>query len=156
MTSDLITMRDWTRIELGCHPRLALVEVTTVAAHDPGGIGLRLDWSGSPTVVNAATDSQRQTFYEQLLTIRWLAPKVRNAVMTELGKSVRAEKLADQQVSALGLRLLVDDTKQRMRANGERPQGGIHDAALTKVASHMRLTVPALRQRLRRSKKLRS
>src|SRR5262249_51511712 len=56
------------------------------------------------------------------------------AIMAELGGSVREYKRQLKHSETQFLRMLVNEAKARMRKNGERPKGGIDDAALDEVA----------------------
>jgi hypothetical protein len=100
----------------------------------------------------AAARAQR-TVYWALLRFRWLAPKVLNAIVTELGMSVRQEKRRGAQRQAKYLQAEIAEQKRRMRENGERPQGGIHDAAVARVAKRRGRTPDALVQQLKRSRR---
>lgn len=98
--------------------------------------------------------NEQTAVYEGLLRGPWLAPKVRAAVMVELSRSVRAEKEQRERGRTIGLQLLIDATKRRMRENGERPDGGVHDAAVEEVAKQQGMEVEALKKRLQRLRKL--
>jgi hypothetical protein len=70
-----------------------------------------------------------------------------------LGGSVRQYDRQIKHREALGLRLLVDKAKARMRKNGDRPRGGVENAALDEVAEQQSLpSGDALRKMLRRHK----
>jgi hypothetical protein len=90
--------------------------------------------------------------YEVLLDIPWLAPKVRTAIMNELGRSQRAQNEAIEYARTVTLRHLVEETAARMRANGERPRGGVHEAAITTVAANAGMDAQTLKQRFKRLK----
>jgi hypothetical protein len=44
----------------------------------------------------------------------------------------------------------IERIKARMRSNGERPRGGIHDAALDEMAESLGWTTPRLKQQIKR------
>jgi len=96
---------------------------------------------------------QGQAPYEELLTVRGLPPNARNALVKALGISVRAEKYRLEQERTRAFRALITEAKKRMRKNGERPVGGIHDAAVAEVARDQGMTADAMKQRLYRHKK---
>jgi hypothetical protein len=54
---------------------------------------------------------------------------------------------------ATTLEFLVKQCKAQMRANGERPQGGIHEAAVAQVATSQGVSPEALKHRITRRKK---
>jgi hypothetical protein len=99
-----------------------------------------------------ANETQRKNFYEAVLKIDWLAPKVRNAVMRELGRSPRAVKVALERGKTLAMRTRINERKILMKNKNERPRGGIHDAAVAEVAKEVGLTVAALKGRLRKKR----
>ena len=96
---------------------------------------------------------ERKRFYESLLEIKWLSPKVRYAVMGELGLSLRKQKRDYQEGRTAALRHMVNEAKARMRNNGERPPEGIHNAAVLEVAGRQGMTVPGLKKLFQRYKK---
>jgi hypothetical protein len=51
------------------------------------------------------------------------------------------------------LEFLVKECKAQMGANGERPRGGIHNAAVAQVAASQGMSPEALKQRITRRKK---
>jgi len=80
-------------------------------------------------------EATQKRFYEALLKLPWLAPKVRNAIMWELGRSQREEDVRIEKARTWTLRHEVSEVEARMRANGERPpRGDIHTAAVEEVA----------------------
>ena len=54
-----------------------------------------------------------------------------------------------------GYRYLIQQTEARMRKNGERPRGGIDDAAVKEVAKRVGKSSSALEQQLKRYKRFR-
>jgi hypothetical protein len=136
----------------------------------PGGLALMLvpfsfvdginDITGEPRITvkthmrkavvigNKNTAAERRQFCQSLLEIGWLPSALRRVVMEELGLSLRDQKRRIKEVETITLRKLVEDRKQAMRAQGLRPRGGVHDAAVEEIAQGM--TSDALKQRLRR------
>jgi hypothetical protein len=98
-------------------------------------------------------DDEKKTFYKALLKISWLAPKIRRVVMNELGLSLRAQKNAFNQGWLMMTRHLITVEKERLKNAGERPRGGIHDAAIQKVAADQGKKVETLKKRLQNRKK---
>jgi hypothetical protein len=95
--------------------------------------------------------AEQQIFLRALLDLPWLAPKIRAAVMTELGLSLREQNVRIEQARTVTLRYNVAETEKRMRAAGERPpKGTVRDAAIEAEASEAGLTPEALRKRLER------
>jgi hypothetical protein len=95
----------------------------------------------------------RRSFYQALLKITWLPPKIRSEVMSELGLSLQKQKSDDEKSRTVVFQVLIDHCKAQMRANKERPQGGIHDAAVAKIAATLQMTPEALKRRITRHKK---
>jgi hypothetical protein len=95
---------------------------------------------------------KQRTAYRVLLQCRWLAPKVRNAIVTELGVSVRQEKLRGAQRQVKFWRAEIDELERRMREKGEQPRGGRRDAAIAKIATRNGMTVEAFKKQLQRHK----
>jgi len=98
-----------------------------------------------PIIMNKDTSpTQRRRFYEETLRIPWLAPKVRDAILVELGKSVGAEKAKREEKFMANLRTFIAYEKKRMT----------HDEALASVAKVTGFkTVSALVKRLQRHKR---
>ena len=98
-------------------------------------------------------DDLRRSFYQALLEIKWLPSKIQSAVMSELGLSLQKQKRHVENARTQTLKFLVDQCKARMRGNGERPRGGIHDAAVAEVAGRQGMKPEALKQRITRINK---
>jgi hypothetical protein len=119
----------------------------------PMGTGVH----GSDVVVKAersilmedADAVELRRFYEALLEIPQLAPGIRNAVMKELGRSQRAENVRIEHARTVTLRHAVDETAARMRASGERPRGGVRQAAITAVADNIGIDAETLKLRFK-------
>jgi hypothetical protein len=96
-------------------------------------------------------EATQKRFYEALLKLPWLAPKVRNAIMRELGRSQREEDVRIEKARTWTLRHDVSEVEARMRANGERPpRGDIHTAAVEEVAETADIKPEALMKRIQR------
>jgi len=96
-------------------------------------------------------EATQKRFYEALLKLPWLAPKVRNAIMWELGRSQREEDGRIEKARTWTLRHEVSEVEARMRANGERPpRGDIHTAAVEEVAGTADMKPEALMKRIQR------
>jgi hypothetical protein len=98
-------------------------------------------------------DDLRRSFYRALLEIKWLPSKIQSAVMAELGLSLQKQKSDVENARTQVLKFLVGECKARMRGNGERPRGGIHDAAVAEVAARQGMKPEALKQRITRINK---
>jgi len=105
---------------------------------------------GQPILVENETELSH--LYEALLKVRGLAPKVYNAVMRELGRSPRVEKMRYEHGRTRLIRARINERKIRMRKNNERPRGGVHEAALAEEAEELGMTVAALKGRLRKKR----
>jgi hypothetical protein len=99
-----------------------------------------------------ATAEERKRFYEALLKIDWLPSNIRGAILQELGSSLSQEKHDRTWGETYASRHMIKETKARMRAQGERPKGGIHDAAVAEVAERIGITFENLCKRLQRFK----
>ena len=96
-------------------------------------------------------EATQKRFYEALLKLPWLAPKVRNAIMRELGRSQREEDGRIEKARTWTLRHEVNEVESRMHANGERPpRGDIHTAAVEEVAETADIKPEALMKRIQR------
>jgi hypothetical protein len=97
-----------------------------------------------------SNEDEQKRFYEALLKSDWLAPKVYDAIIRELYSSIREfrRECEDREVAVLRFEIRV--AKQLMRKNKQRPQGGVHEAAIAQVAQRAGLTVAALKKRLQR------
>ena len=80
----------------------------------------------------------------------WLPPALRRVIMAELNLSPRHQNRRIEEARTTTLRFLIEERKQAMRAQGQRPRGGVHEAAVAEIADQQSMTVPALKQRLRR------
>ena len=63
-------------------------------------------------------EATQKRFYETLLKLPWLAPKVRNAIMRELGHSQREEDVRIEKARTWTLRHEVSEVEARMRGEG--------------------------------------
>jgi hypothetical protein len=97
-----------------------------------------------------ANETQRKDFYEAVLKIHWLAPKVRNAVMRELGRSQLAVNVARERGRTLAIRARIDERKEALKKKGQR--GGLYEAALSEEAKELGMTAAALKGRLRKER----
>jgi hypothetical protein len=97
-------------------------------------------------------EDERKRFYKALLEIDWLPANLRSAILRELGSSLRKQNRGFKQGETLALRHMINEAKARMRKQGERKKGGIHDAAVAEIAEGTGFTVEALRKQLQRHK----
>jgi hypothetical protein len=105
--------------------------------------------AGQPVpMTDDANETQRKDFYKALLKIGWLAPKVRYAVMRELGRSQRAANVARERGRTLAIRARINERINLMKKKNERPRGGVYEASLAEVAKEQGMTVAALKGRL--------
>jgi hypothetical protein len=106
---------------------------------------------GRPVLVTLADKDEQQRFYKALLNLPRLSPKVRAAVLAELGMpSPQKEKASLHRARALAYRWNIKQDMARMRENGEKPRGGIGEAAMVHEAQRLGMTVSALKQYLHR------
>jgi hypothetical protein len=113
-------------------------------------------WDGAVIIKSRKeTGASRRLFYETVSKMDWLPATLRRAIDRELGISPRERKKEAMERQTAGLRYLINQTKARMRKNGERPRGGIHDAAVDEIAKEAGRKSPAVKQQLKRYKKYR-
>jgi hypothetical protein len=147
---------DWDVAIIGYDPteRARYLDAIIDARQSGGPIPDR-DWSRRKTEIVQLIDDEdgRRSFYQALLKIQWLPSAIRGAVMKELGQSLQKHKRSFEDGRTVALEFLVKECKAQMRANGERPQGGIHDAAVAQVATSQGMSPEALKQRITRRKK---
>ena len=85
--------------------------------------------------INASKKVQRAVF-EALLQNQWLAKPIRNAIVRELGMSVRGEQRRVSLLQDKFLRAEIDERVRLLKASGEgQPHGGYRDAAIEYVSS---------------------
>jgi hypothetical protein len=109
--------------------------------------------TGRPVPAEYADEIERKRFYEALLELPWLAPKIRAAIMRELGRSQRDAKVGYGDGVTAALKFRVEEVEARMRANGERPpRGGFYSAAVEEVAGAIGMKSETLERRIRRLK----
>jgi hypothetical protein len=103
---------------------------------------------GQPILVE--NETQRKDFYEAVLKIKWLAPKVRNAIMEELGLSQRVEKMRYEHRVTQAIRARIKERREALKKKGQR--GDVYKAARKEEADEQGMTVSALQGRLRKKR----
>jgi hypothetical protein len=96
---------------------------------------------------------EQKRFYEAVLELPWLARSIRRLVLKELGRSQRAQNVEYERGRTLMMRAMINKRKAVMKEKGERPRGGIHEAAIAAIANEAGLSVAALKWRLRKLKR---
>ena len=116
-----------------------------------GDTPIRAEWR-PPILMNRATAEERKLFYEAILQLKWIAPKVRYAVMDELSRGLRKEKTQINQAVTRTMQMEVAEVEARMRKNGERPSKGttIRGAAIDEVAERHGLDFDTLKKQFER------
>jgi hypothetical protein len=107
---------------------------------------------GRPVLMRYVDDAvEQKRFYEALLALPWLAPKIRVEIMRALGRSQRVQATEIRRGATAVLKLEVNEVVARMHANGERPpRGDIRTAAIEEVAARIGMKPEALAKRLQR------
>ncbi len=114
-------------------------------------ITAEIHWRRAVAMSNdGITAAGRRNFYRLLLEIAWLPPALRRAVMAELGLSLHKQKRDFDDGGTIAMRHMIKERKKAMRAQGLRPRGGIHEAAVAEVARRQGMTEIALKKRLQR------
>ena len=103
---------------------------------------------GQPILVE--NETQLRELYQALLGVRGLAPKVRNAIMREQGRSQRVEKMHDEHRRTRAIRARINERKEALKKKGQR--GGLYEAALSEEAKELGMTAAALKGRLRKKR----
>ncbi|MGO9401741.1 MAG: hypothetical protein ACLP19_28470 [Xanthobacteraceae bacterium] len=101
-----------------------------------GTIGTAVEAEAPIALEDDASEEQQRALYEGLISISWLAPKVRAAVLKELGSSVSQYKASRARV----LRMAIADLKERGLPPG---------SAVAHVAKIEGTSEKALKQRVR-------
>jgi hypothetical protein len=116
-----------------------------------GGSDVKLK-PGRLVVMRYSDDAvEQKRFYEALLELPWLAPKIRVEIMRALGRSQQAYATGIGRGATAVFKLEVNKVEARMRANGERPpKGDVYTAAVEEVAARIGMNPDALRKRLQR------
>ena len=111
--------------------------------------GYEAKW-GRPILMDPANEDEQKLFYNAVLELPWLAPKVRQEVMAVLGQSLQAQKRKIAYAWAATVELQIAEAKAGRRAKGQRDYS---TAAVAAVAAQHGLTVAALKKRLVRSRR---
>jgi hypothetical protein len=96
-------------------------------------------------------NEDRERFYNALLKINWLAPKIRYAILKELGLSQQEQNRQIEEAVTTTLRHMIAETQERLRRNGQRPRGGVRAQAIAEIAESQGMSVEALERRLERN-----
>ena len=107
---------------------------------------------GPSILMDPATAEERKLFYEALLQLKWIAPKVRYAVMYELSRDLRKEKTQINRAVTITMQIEVAEVEASMRKNEERPSKGttIRGAAIDEVAERHGLDFDTLKKQFER------
>lgn len=84
--------------------------------------------------------AEHKAFYEELLGLSWLAPEVRRAIFKVLGRDYGTYKAEFNYGSVVALRHLIAEEKASLKKAGERPRGGLSNAAKAKIADRVGMT----------------
>jgi hypothetical protein len=103
-----------------------------------------------PIAIDVADAAEQKRVYEALLQLRWITPTIERAVLDALGRSKRDENQKYELGRTLVWRHMVDAAVARMRANGERPVGGLRTSAIQEVAENAGIESKTLQQRFDR------
>ena len=84
------------------------------------------------------------------LLLEDISPQLRHAIAVELGISLQRQQrdAADKKMEEV--KRGIEKIKARMRSNGERPRGGIHQAALDETAERRGIDPERLAQQIKR------
>ena len=115
--------------------------VAALVPYDP----ITLDSRRAVPMDSDTSKAEQQTFYRSLLEIPWLAPRIRRAVATEMGVSLREHNAKIERAKTATMRVMIAEAEARMK---KRPRGGAREATVEKVADMVGLSVEALKRRL--------
>ena len=105
---------------------------------------------GRPVLMGGADEAEQSRLYGGLLKLDWLAPEIRRAVLKVLGRSQRVENVSYERAWTLAASHMVEEAVAQKRSSGERPRGGIRQAAVAEVASRLGMDPDTLKQRFKR------
>lgn len=94
---------------------------------------------------------EQESLYKSLLELPWLAPKVRYAVMRELGLSKRDRDREMERSRCLTIYLQIEERKAYLKRNGKRLRGGVHATAVAEMAERLGISTKGLEKRLERN-----
>ena len=103
-------------------------------------------------LIEDTSENAQKRLYEALLTIPWLAPRVRYAAAKETGRPVHKRQSDYEYGRATALRWLISERKKRLREERQRPHGGIHRRALEEIAQEQGMEAETLKKYLQRHK----
>jgi hypothetical protein len=93
-----------------------------------------------------------KTFYQALLKVPRLSPKIRRGVMEELEGSLREYNRGIKEVVTIVMRMQIEERKQELQKGRQRLRGGVHERAVEEIAHAHGMTAAALKKRLQRNK----
>jgi hypothetical protein len=96
-------------------------------------------------------DTQKR-FYEMLLTLPWLATKVRYAAAKETGRPVEKRQNEYKHGRAIALNWLINERQKYLRGRGQRPRGGYRERAIEEIAEEQGVQPETIKKYLQRHK----
>jgi hypothetical protein len=115
-----------------------------------GDVAAKVEFGKPVPITRDADEAERKRVYEALLELPGLSIEVRYAVLGALGRRQRNENQKYELARTLTWHRMVDEAVARMRANGERPRGGLRTAAIQEVAENAGIEPKTLQQRFDR------
>ena len=98
-------------------------------------------------------DKDQKAELEALLKQPWPPPRVRLAVMVELGRSLQRENRDQGDGRTAILQVMISAFEAQLRRDRIRPRGGVHRAAVARVAQYAGMSPESLKRRFARHKK---
>jgi hypothetical protein len=142
----------------GANARSRAMTIFILDVEEESGANVVLPQKISHVFLNRRTSEEdcHEFFFSLLrseISGRPISGELRRAILHELGSSPREEKNFLTEMYTQWLRKTINYRKWEMHENGERPRGGIHEAAVAEVAKREGMTVAALKKRIARRQK---
>ena len=110
----------------------------------------KFHWKQAVEIGNETTVDNQRELYSSLSRLKWLPPALYRAVNAELGLTPREYKRRLKECETILLRREIEKRKQAMKAEGPRPRGGFHNAAIEEIAPTVEASILELRSLGRR------
>jgi hypothetical protein len=110
----------------------------------------KFHWKQAVEIGNETTVDNQRELYGLLSKLKWLRPALCRAVYAEMGITPREYKRLIKETETMLWREAIEKRKQAMKAEGPRPRGGFHNAAIEEIAPTVEASILQLRSLGRR------
>jgi hypothetical protein len=107
---------------------------------------------GAVYMVDDIDEDTKKRFYEALLTLPWLASRMRYAAAKETGRSVEKRQNEYKHGRAVALTLLINERQKYLQKKGKRPRGGYREKAIEEIAEAQGVQPETIKKYLQRHK----